>query len=112
MRRSYAARQEALLEAGRRHLDGLLDLTPDAAGMHLVAGLAPALAAHADDRACAAAAEAHGVAAPALADYYLGPPDRQGLMLGYAAVNAREIDAGAQRLARALSGLRAHHEGH
>jgi GntR family transcriptional regulator/MocR family aminotransferase len=112
MRRLYAARQEALLAAGRRHLAGLLELEPDAAGMHLVAGLAPALAARAEDRACAAAAAAHGIAAPALSDYYLGAPDRQGLMLGYAAVTEREIDPAARRLAQALEGLFAHHGGH
>ena len=105
MRRLYAARQEALLDAARRHLDGLLDLTPDAAGMHLVAGLAPQLAAAADDSTCAATALAHGVAAPALGAYYQGTPDRQGLLLGYAAVPNAEIDRAAQRLARALETL-------
>ncbi len=105
MRRLYAARQEALLEAGRRHLDGLLELTPDAAGMHLVAGLAPQLAAEADDGTCARTALAHGIAAPALSAYYQGPPDRQGLLLGYAAVPEPEIDRAAQRLAKALETL-------
>ncbi|MBK1697017.1 PLP-dependent aminotransferase family protein [Rhodovibrio salinarum] len=105
MRRLYAARQEALLEAGRRHLSGLLALQPDVAGMHLVAGLDPALAAHADDRRCAHAADAHGVAAPALSGYYQGAPDRQGLLLGYAAVTETEIARAAHRLARALETL-------
>jgi GntR family transcriptional regulator/MocR family aminotransferase len=105
MRRLYAARQDALLAAGRRHLDGLLDLTPDAAGMHLVAGLAPQLAAAADDSTCAATALAHGVAAPALGAYYQGTPDRQALLLGYAAVPEAEIARAAQRLARALEAL-------
>jgi GntR family transcriptional regulator/MocR family aminotransferase len=105
MRQLYAARQDALLAAGRRHLDGLLGLTPDAAGMHLVAGLAPQLAAAADDGSCAGTALTHGVAAPALSAYYQGTPDRQGLLLGYAAVPEPEIDRGAQRLARALETL-------
>ncbi len=105
MRRRYAARQQALLDAGRRHLAGLLDLAPDAAGMHLVAGLAPDLAAVADDVACSAAAAARGLTVPALADYYLEKPDRQGLLLGYAAVNEAEIEAGIARLAHVLSGL-------
>lgn len=105
MRRLYAARQEALLAAGRRHLDGLLELAPDAAGMHLVAGLAPALAARADDRACAEAAAAAGIAAPPLSAYHLGPPDRQGLLLGYAAVPEAEIDSAAAGLAQALDAL-------
>ena len=37
MRRLYGAHQEALLDAARRHLDGLLTPHPDDAGMHLVA---------------------------------------------------------------------------
>jgi len=35
-RRLYAERQEALVAAARRHLAGLLDVLPDAGGMHLV----------------------------------------------------------------------------
>ena len=100
--------QHALLcryQTGRRHLDGLLDLTPDAGGMHLVADLAPQLAAAAADRTCTATALAHGVAAPALGAYYQGTPDRQGLLLGYADVPEAEIDRAAQRLARALTTL-------
>jgi GntR family transcriptional regulator/MocR family aminotransferase len=105
MRRLYAARQEALLAAGRRYLDGLLDLGPDAAGMHLVAGLGEQLARRAGDTACAERARAHGVAAPALSAYYQGPPARAGLLLGYAAVPEPEIDRAAQRLAQALETL-------
>ena len=105
MRRLYAARQDALLAAGRRHLDGLLDLAPDAAGMHLVAGLGPELAGRAGDAACAERARQHGVAAPALSAYYQGVPERQGLLLGYAAVPEPEIDRAARQLARALETL-------
>ena len=98
MRRLYAARQEALLAAGRRHLEGLLDLAPDAAGMHLVAGLGRELAGRATDTACAQRALDHGVAAPALSAYYQGAPDRAGLLLGYAAVPEAEIDRAARAI--------------
>lgn len=103
MRRLYKARQNALLTAAARELDGLLELTPDSAGMHLVAGLAPALAARMDDRGAAARARAAGLGARALADFYLGEPDRMGLLLGYAAEPETEIPPAVRTLARALA---------
>ncbi len=103
MRRRYALRQQALLAAARRHLGGLLTLAPDPAGMHLVADLAPALALRMDDREAAARAAAAGIGAPALSFYYLGKPARQGLLLGYAALNEAEIEQHVRRLAAALA---------
>lgn len=105
MRRLYQARQQALLDAASRHLPGLLEVAPDEAGMHLVASLAPALAARMDDTAAASRAAAAGVATIALSGFYMGAPRRQGLLLGYAAFDETEIDAAAQRLARALAGV-------
>ncbi len=112
MRLLYGARRDCLLEAAARHLDGLLELAPDAAGLHLVARLAPALEARLDDRQAAARAAAVGLATPALSSYYLEPdpgadgdaatPPEQGLLLGYAAVSEPEIEAGIATLARAL----------
>jgi len=95
MRLLYGARRDCLLEAAARHLDGLLEVAPDAAGLHLVARLAPALAARMDDREAAACAATAGLATPALSSYYLepdpgAPPEpkpEQGLLLGYAAVS-------------------------
>jgi GntR family transcriptional regulator/MocR family aminotransferase len=85
-----------------------LELTPDEAGLHLVARLAPALAARMDDAQAAARAAAAGLATPALSSYYLRPdpnaaaPPEQGLLLGYAAVTEPEIEAGIETLAQAL----------
>ena len=108
MRLLYGARRDCLLAAAARHLDGLLELAPDAAGLHLVARLAPELKARMDDRAAAARAAAAGLATPPLSSYYLKPdpgaaaPPEQGLLLGYAAVSEPEIEAGIVALARAL----------
>lgn len=110
MRRLYAARQQALLAAASRHLAGLLDFTPDEAGMHLLASLGPDLSARMDDTAAAARAAAAGIAALALSAFYAGQPQRQGLLLGYAAFDAVAIEEAAKRLARALEGGRA--DGH
>jgi GntR family transcriptional regulator/MocR family aminotransferase len=100
MRRLYGARQEALLEAGRNHLDGLLTLTPDDAGMHLVGMFGDA---GRDDRAVAAEAGEAGIATVALSSYATHAPVRPGLVLGYAAVNETEIDRAARRLARVMA---------
>jgi GntR family transcriptional regulator/MocR family aminotransferase len=108
MRLLYGARRECLLAAAERHLGGLLELAPDAAGLHLVARPTPELAARMDDTEAAARAAAAGLATPALSSYYMGNKPsgggapEQGLLLGYAAVTEPEIETGIEILARAL----------
>ncbi len=123
MRLLYAARRACLLAAAERHLGALLEVEPDEAGLHVVALLAPELAARMDDRAAEARAAAAGLTAPALSSFYLGAPGAgagrdgagrdgagrgapcgQGLLLGYAAVAEPEIEKGIETLARALEG--------
>jgi len=107
MRRLYATRQAALVAAAARHLGDLLSVAPDAAGLHLMAWLKPALAARLGDplgdRVAAELAAKAGIAVSPLSDYFAGPPTRQGLLLGYAAVPEDEIEDGARRLAAALA---------
>lgn len=103
MRRLYAARQEALLDAGRRHLEGLVDLAPDDAGLHLVGRLTPATAARMDDVEAARRAYEAGVAVVALSTYRIRATQPPGLVLGYAAVSEDEIARAAERLGRALA---------
>ena len=102
MRRRYAARQAALLEAARTHLGGLLELSADPAGLHLIAGLSPALAQRANDRDIEGIAAAAGVVAVALSRFYARRPARQGLLLGYAAFDEGTIDQAARQLAARL----------
>lgn len=102
MRRLYAARQQALLDAAKRHLGGLFELAPDQAGMHLIAAPMPDLARRMDDRSAAAKAAAAGLATAALSSFYMGPARRQGLLLGYAAVSVERMDLAVRRLAAAL----------
>jgi GntR family transcriptional regulator/MocR family aminotransferase len=102
MRKRYAGRQQELLRAAEHHLDGLLILAPDPAGMHLVADLAPALAKRMRDTEAARRAANIGISTPALSSYYMGRADRQGLLLGYAATPDRAIEPATRRLAQAL----------
>ena len=102
MRKRYAERQRLLLAAADRHLAGLLVLTPDPAGMHLVAALAPALAKRMTDTEASKRAAGIGINTPALSSYYLGRPVRQGLLLGYAAIADRAIEPAVRKLASAL----------
>jgi GntR family transcriptional regulator/MocR family aminotransferase len=104
MRRRYAARQEALLAAARRHLDGALSIEPDDGGLHLVAEIAPDL--RLDDRQAAGRADEVEISTPPLSAYYLGKPRRQGLLVGYAAVPEEDFDPTIERLAKALAPAR------
>ncbi|MGE0118989.1 MAG: PLP-dependent aminotransferase family protein [Dongiaceae bacterium] len=109
-RRRYRIKQELFVAAAQRHLGGLLQFGPDPGGMHLVGYLQDGLAARMDDREASRRAAAAGIAAPALSVHWIGPgsgrgigqPRRQGLILGYAALPERQVDAAVRRLAKAL----------
>jgi GntR family transcriptional regulator/MocR family aminotransferase len=94
----YAERQAALVEAAARHLQGLLEISPAEAGMHLVGWLPEGMS---DTQASRRAASA-GLDTPALSSYALEPLSRGGLLLGYAAVDENEIRQGIHRLSAAL----------
>ena len=105
LRALYAERQSVLLAAAAEELSGVLTLTPDPAGLHLVAWLPPSVS----DIAAEHAARVHGVEVSALSRYTITPsatPSRQALLLSYAAFDERAIRAGMRRLRRALGTLR------
>lgn len=93
-----AERQQALLASAEHELDGVLELAPDAAGLHMV-GWLPA---RASDESVAAAARREGVDVTPLSRYSAVRPVRSALLLGYAAFDERAIRAGVRKLARAL----------
>jgi GntR family transcriptional regulator/MocR family aminotransferase len=99
MRTLYAERQAMLIEEARRELDGLLDLSPDETGLHLLGWLPTGM----DDQAVAHQAAALGVQVRALSTECIEPVQRGGLLLGYGAVDQMEIRAGIQRLAKAIA---------
>ena len=98
MRRLYAERQDALIRAIRERLEGRLDVSPSAAGMHLVAWLGPGE----DDARVSARALELGVETPPLSRYAVRPPPRGGLLLGWAGYPPAAIREGIGRLAGAL----------
>ena len=101
-RRLYAQRQEALVSAAGV-LDGLLELVPSAAGMHLVADLAPRLRKkQMTDRIATRLAANAGVIVRPLADFFAGRPDRSALLLGFAGFNEDELRRAARVLADVL----------
>ncbi|MBI5303903.1 MAG: PLP-dependent aminotransferase family protein [Chloroflexi bacterium] len=99
MRTLYAERRAALVDAVARELGGLLEITSEEAGLHVLARLPKGV----DDRVISRRAAKHNVETPALSDYALARLARGGLVLGYAAVNAREIREGVRQLASACS---------
>ncbi|MGH7675161.1 MAG: PLP-dependent aminotransferase family protein, partial [Gemmatimonadales bacterium] len=100
MREVYAERLSALLEGARERLTGLLDISSIEAGLQTVGWLGNGITG--EEAATAAAARA--VEVTPLGRYYRGRMPREGLQLGFAALDAAEIRRGVQELARALEG--------
>src|SRR5919205_2155080 len=99
MRDLYAQRLAALIDGGREHLKGLLEISNVRAGLYTVGFLKNGMT----SRAAEAAAAARGVEAVALDRYTLKRPDPQGVLLGFAAFDEATIREGLVRLAAALS---------
>ena len=98
MRELYAARRDALVRSARAQLPTQVALGPTHAGLS-----AALLLVHGGtDRALAARAAAAGIATLPLSRHALGRPRWTGLLLGYAALAARDIDDGMRRLARVV----------
>ncbi len=98
MRELYSERLAVFLEASRSRLGGLLEIPDIEAGLQTVGWLAPGIAA---DRAAEEAARREVEVIP-LSRYSSRRFGRQGLLLGFAAVDARELRRGVEQLGRAL----------
>ena len=96
MRELYRERQQVLRNALADSPAAGLQLSPGSAGLHLVAYLP---AGH-DEHALSVAAAREQVWLRPLARHYLGAPQQQGLVLGYAGVDDKAIRHGAAVLAR------------
>jgi len=98
MRDLYANRLAALQHEAMRYLAGLLDVSPIQAGLNTAGFLRNGM----ESRQAEAVAANHGVEAPGLDRFTLGRRQVQGLLLGFAAFDEREIRRGIVTLAGAL----------
>ena len=102
MRECYAARLQVLLEEGRARLAGMLDFSPVEAGLQTVGWLQGDVTGEAVEKAAAA----RGVEVAALSGFSRRALGREGLQLGFAAVDEVEIARGVRELAIAIDGVR------
>ncbi len=101
MREIYAERLTTLLEGSRKRLTGLLEISSVEAGLQTAGWLSNGI----DAETAAAAAAVRNVEVTPLNRYARQPVKRQGLQLGFAAHDPREIRNGIQELAIALESL-------
>jgi GntR family transcriptional regulator/MocR family aminotransferase len=91
MRRLYAGRREALLEALTRYFGSAATVLGDAAGMHAMVRI--------EDKALAARAAKNKVQLRSARDYYLGTAPSNEFVFGFATLSERAIREGIKRLA-------------
>ena len=104
MRAVYGERLAALVRAVREHLENFVEISPVEAGLQTPVTFRRRI----DAAAVADAASRRGVQVVPLSRYSSRPLDRDGLLLGFAAVNAAEIARGARELASVLKPIHAH----
>lgn len=95
MRRLYAERQQALVDAAGVALAGLVEVRPSGAGLHLVGRLPDGV----DDVAVSERLDVAGIEAPPLTAHRFSTSGPPGLVLGYAAFDVTAISEGVARLA-------------
>ncbi|MFZ0546629.1 MAG: PLP-dependent aminotransferase family protein [Candidatus Promineifilaceae bacterium] len=98
MRRLYAERREALLEATRKLP---LEIISPEAGLHCVGWLPAGMS----DRALVQQAASHGVDLVPVANFSMEPMERKGILLGYSEYSVEQIQDGVRRLAAAMRSL-------
>jgi len=99
MRELYAERLAVLLDCAHERLAELLEISTVEAGLQTVGWLKCAIGA---ERVAERAAERDVEVVP-LSRYASGRSRREGLILGFAAVDPRELRRGVEQLARVLT---------
>jgi len=112
MREIYSERQQTLLNESRKHLKGLLEISEIEAGLQTVGWLADGMS----GAEAAEAAAKRGVEVVPLSQYSRmhrycmwskAGFEREGLQLGFAAIDPKQIKDGVRELAIALESVRA-----
>ena len=99
MRNLYAGRLAALIEGGKQHLSGLLELSDVRAGLYTIGFLKNGMASRRAEKLAAQ----RGIEVLAVDRFTLRRPDPGGLLLGFAAFDETAIRQSLIRLAQALS---------
>jgi GntR family transcriptional regulator/MocR family aminotransferase len=100
MRELYAERLGVLLDGARERLAASLEISNVEAGLQTVGWLNKGL----NSERVAAAADREGIEVIPLSRYAYGRAKRDGLILGFAAVEPRELRRGIEKLAKVLNG--------
>ncbi|MCF8466918.1 MAG: PLP-dependent aminotransferase family protein [Sneathiella sp.] len=98
MRLLYEQRQLCLLRLLEEKLGGILDVSPQESGMHIVAFLPKSI----PDREVEKAAAEQGMLVRALSGFYNLPTDQNGLILGFAGTAEKEMPQLVDKLARII----------
>jgi GntR family transcriptional regulator/MocR family aminotransferase len=99
MREIYAERLQVLLESAKEKLSGALEISNVEAGLQTVGWLRPGLS----GEKIANLTAARDVEVVPLSRYASGRPRREGLILGFAAVDPKELRRGVDELAQIFS---------
>jgi len=94
----YEERQDILVQAVEKHLDGILRVERPAGGMQLIAELDGAQ----DDVMFSKALAAKGITARPISRFYLDEPKRRGFLLGFAGYSEAAINRGIKEMAGVL----------
>jgi GntR family transcriptional regulator/MocR family aminotransferase len=98
MRNLYAQRLTALIEGGKEHLSGVLELSNVRAGLYTIGFLRNGMSSRQAEKLAAA----QGVEVLAVDRYTFRRPDPKGLVIGFAGYDEGAIQEGLKRLSRAL----------
>ena len=102
MRRLYEDRQQILISEIKKHLAGKLEIEKSVSGMHVIGWLPKGV----KDSAVAEKAFRFGILTAAVSSLSLTDwQQRGGLMLGYTAINEKQIKKGVKLLAKALESV-------
>jgi GntR family transcriptional regulator/MocR family aminotransferase len=99
MRELYGSRLAALIDGGRQHLSGLLEISNVRAGLYTIGFLTNGMSSRQAEKAAAA----HGVEALGVDRYTLKRTDPGAVVLGFAAYSEPAIRKALTQLARAFS---------
>ncbi len=99
MRKLYAERHDALLEAARAKLTGLLDVVATNTGLHTVGHLPPGFS----ERDISAGARARHVTVVPFKRFSIEPIGQTGLVLGFSGVGTGDLRKGVDILAETIT---------